>query len=165
MSSCGAETHQLFSGHWTIDASDTSARAAPGVHVGQPAPKAASKVSHEASAGEAVFFVFPKTRLQYGPNFTFSYTPPATAVLFDGRNAHLEQRRATAGSSATTKLRTAWSARLLSPRSRSSRHGGRQHLSATSARSSRTTRRLSGKSKEDAAARLRRRAPPSCCSS
>ena len=31
-----------------IDASDTSARAALGVHVGQPAPKAASKVSHEA---------------------------------------------------------------------------------------------------------------------
>ena len=45
MSSCGAETHLLFSGHSTIDASDTSARAAPGVHVGQPAPKAASKVS------------------------------------------------------------------------------------------------------------------------
>ena len=38
----------LFSGHSAIDASDTSARAAPGVHVGQPAPKAASKVSHEA---------------------------------------------------------------------------------------------------------------------
>ena len=38
----------LFTGHSTIDASDTSARAAPGVHVGQPAPKAASKVSHEA---------------------------------------------------------------------------------------------------------------------
>ena len=48
-SSCGAETHLLFSGHLTIDASDTSARAAPGVHVGQPAPKAASKVSHEAT--------------------------------------------------------------------------------------------------------------------
>ena len=48
MSSCGAETHLLFSGHSAIDASDTSARAAPGVHVGQPAPKAASKVSHEA---------------------------------------------------------------------------------------------------------------------
>lgn len=28
----------------------------------------------------------------------FSYTPPATAVLFDGRNAHLKQRCATAGS-------------------------------------------------------------------
>ena len=48
MSSCGAETHLLFSGHSAIDANDTSARAAPGVHVGQPAPKAASKVSHEA---------------------------------------------------------------------------------------------------------------------
>ena len=49
MSSCGAETHLLFSGHSTIDASGTSARTAPGVHVGQPAPKAAaSKVSHEA---------------------------------------------------------------------------------------------------------------------
>ena len=48
MSSCGAETHLLFSGHSAIDASDTSARAAPGAHVGQPAPKAASKVSHEA---------------------------------------------------------------------------------------------------------------------
>ena len=48
MSSCGAETHLLFSGHSAIDASDTSARAAPGVCVGQPAPKAASKVSHEA---------------------------------------------------------------------------------------------------------------------
>ena len=48
MSSCGAETHLLFSGHSAIDASDTSARTAPGVRVGQPAPKAASKVSHEA---------------------------------------------------------------------------------------------------------------------
>ena len=48
MSSCGAETHQFFSGHSAIDASDTSARAAPGVRVGQPAPKAASKVSHDA---------------------------------------------------------------------------------------------------------------------
>ena len=48
MSSCGAATHLLFSGDSTADASDTSARAAPGVHVGQPAPKAASKVSHEA---------------------------------------------------------------------------------------------------------------------
>ena len=48
VSSCGAETHLLFSGHSTIDANDTSARAAPGAHVGQPAPKAASKVSHEA---------------------------------------------------------------------------------------------------------------------
>ena len=38
----------MFSGHSTIDASDTSERTAPGVHVGQPAPKAASKVSHEA---------------------------------------------------------------------------------------------------------------------
>ena len=36
------------SGHLTIDTSNTSARAAPGVHVGQPAPKAASKVSHDA---------------------------------------------------------------------------------------------------------------------
>ena len=44
---CGG-THLLFSGHSVIDASDTGARAAPGVHVGQPAPKAASKVSHEA---------------------------------------------------------------------------------------------------------------------
>ena len=48
LSSCGAETHLLFSGHSAIDASDTSARAAPGAHVGQPAPKAASEVSHEA---------------------------------------------------------------------------------------------------------------------
>ena len=48
MSSCGAETHPLFSGDSAIDASDTSARAAPRVHVGQPAPKAASKVSHDA---------------------------------------------------------------------------------------------------------------------
>ena len=48
MSSCGAETHQFFSGHSAIDASDTRARAAPGVHVGQPASNAASKVSHEA---------------------------------------------------------------------------------------------------------------------
>ena len=47
-SSCGAETHLFFSGRSAIDASDTSARAAPEVHVGQPAPKAASKVSHEA---------------------------------------------------------------------------------------------------------------------
>ena len=47
MSSCGAETHLLFSGHSMVDASDTSARAAPGVHVGQPAPKAASKMSQE----------------------------------------------------------------------------------------------------------------------
>ena len=41
MSSCGAETHLMFSGHSTIDASssDTSARAAPGARVGQPAPK------------------------------------------------------------------------------------------------------------------------------
>ena len=31
MSSCGAETHLLFTGHSTIDASDTKARAAPGV--------------------------------------------------------------------------------------------------------------------------------------
>ena len=31
MSSCGAETHLFFSGHSAIDASDTSARAAPGV--------------------------------------------------------------------------------------------------------------------------------------
>ena len=56
MSSCGAETHQFFSGHSTIDASDTSARAAPGVNVGQPAPKAALDVSHEArrSSGECV---------------------------------------------------------------------------------------------------------------
>ena len=38
----------LFSGHSAVDASDTSARAAPGVRVGQPAPKATSKVSHEA---------------------------------------------------------------------------------------------------------------------
>ena len=30
MSSCGVETHLLFSGHSAIDASDTSARAAPG---------------------------------------------------------------------------------------------------------------------------------------
>ena len=48
MSSCGAERHLFFSGHSAIDASDTSARAAPGVRVGQLAPKAASKVSHEA---------------------------------------------------------------------------------------------------------------------
>ena len=33
----------LFSSHSTTGASDTSARAAPGVRVGQPAPKAASK--------------------------------------------------------------------------------------------------------------------------
>ena len=38
----------FLSGHSAIDASDTSARTAPGVYVGQPAPKAASKVSHEA---------------------------------------------------------------------------------------------------------------------
>ena len=45
----------LFSGHSTPDASDTSARAAPGVHVAQPSPKPKgriesswSKVSHEA---------------------------------------------------------------------------------------------------------------------
>ena len=38
MPSFGAETHLLFSGHSAIDASDTSARAAPGVHllVSQP---------------------------------------------------------------------------------------------------------------------------------
>ena len=52
MSSCGAETHLLFSGHSTSDASDTAQARKPrleaGVHVGQPAPKAASKVSHEA---------------------------------------------------------------------------------------------------------------------
>ena len=38
----------LLFGHSAIDASDTSARTAPGVRVGQPAPKAASKVSHVA---------------------------------------------------------------------------------------------------------------------
>ena len=38
MSSYGAETHLLFSGDSAIDASDTSARAVPGVNVGQPAP-------------------------------------------------------------------------------------------------------------------------------
>ena len=36
------------SGHSTIDASDTRARRAWGVNVYQPAPKTASKLSHEA---------------------------------------------------------------------------------------------------------------------
>ena len=56
------------------------------------------------------------------------------------------------------------------PVARSSRHGGRQHLRPQRhlrevESNHQTTRRLSGKSKEGAAARLRRRAPPSCCSS
>ena len=44
---CG-DTPVVLRGHSAIDASDTSAQAVPGVHVGQPVPKAASKVSQEA---------------------------------------------------------------------------------------------------------------------
>ena len=47
MPSCGAETHLLFTGHSTIDASNTSARNTWSER--WPAsPKAASKLSHEA---------------------------------------------------------------------------------------------------------------------
>ena len=50
MSSCGAETHLLFTGHSAIDASDTSAWAAGRAWSARwPAsPKGASKVSREA---------------------------------------------------------------------------------------------------------------------
>ena len=85
MSSCGAETHLFFSGHSTIDASDTSARAAPGVHVGQPAPKAAPKVSHEAPSD---FGGSPRTSKRTKVNCTFfaRLAPCARVCLRSLRN-------------------------------------------------------------------------------
>ena len=46
MPTCGTETHP-FSSHPAIDTT-TQARAAPGVLIGQPAPKTALKASHKA---------------------------------------------------------------------------------------------------------------------
>ena len=53
MPTCGTETHP-FSSHPTIDTT-TQARAAPGVHIGQPAPKTALKTSHKVLNKPAEF--------------------------------------------------------------------------------------------------------------
>ena len=53
MPTCGTETHP-FSSHPTIDTT-TQARAAPGVHIGQPAPKTALKASHKVRNRPAEF--------------------------------------------------------------------------------------------------------------
>jgi len=55
MPTCGTETHP-FSSHPTIDTT-TQARAAPGVHIGQPAPKTTLKASHKARNRPEEFLV------------------------------------------------------------------------------------------------------------
>ena len=88
MSSCGAEKNLFFSGHSAIDASETSAGAAPGVNVGQPAPKAASaaQIGHRG-----VLFVggiiHQKRKLSKMENFSRSGRSASASLCSDVTSA------------------------------------------------------------------------------